>query len=447
MPSILGTGFRGSGSRLARQGNRVVEFVRSSAGSVWLKYTWLLALAVVFSLRIPETLRNPQFWAEDGGFFKQAWLRPASLFVPFQGYHHLVPRLVAFAASFLDPAYAPAIYCYTAITLTLATMLLVMSDRLELPFRPLMALAVVAVAHDGEVFANMANVQWILAIGLLVVVLLKPGRTRWSLLADCCYLVLAALTGPFIVVVVPLFVVRCWRARRSREESARLMALTLLAVAAALLQIVTYLSTYREAWFKHKPLPVLAGEIWAHFSTVYGIFMMKLFGFSMHELLSLFSGSGVEKLGVEPIVRFSMICSYVFLAVFALGLWQGRTLWFQRISMLYLALAIMLMTIVRFPWLSTAPLSKYFFSGNDRYFFVPRVMVLWILISMLRKNVSGVIAALFLIVMFGTSAMNFRGHPWIDYQWKAWAKAIAQRQPVKIPINPPGFVIDMTTPE
>ena len=57
---------------------------------------------MLLALRRPHELIAAQFWAEDGAIFfsQRLALGPwHSIFVPYNGYQHLIPRLIAAAAA------------------------------------------------------------------------------------------------------------------------------------------------------------------------------------------------------------------------------------------------------------------------------------------------------------------------------------------------------------
>jgi hypothetical protein len=79
---------------------------------------------------------------------------------------------------------------------------------LELRGKPWLALAIVAVPHTGEVFLNPTNLQWITALGLILTWVKCDPETAAEWGADGVLLVLAGLTGPFSVLLAPLFTAR-----------------------------------------------------------------------------------------------------------------------------------------------------------------------------------------------------------------------------------------------
>ena len=82
-----------------------------------------LALATgILLLRRPDAFLRPRFSAEDGTiFFRQAMEDGLAAFaVPDAGYLHLVPRIVALAATALPSAAAPWVYAYGSLLCLLA---------------------------------------------------------------------------------------------------------------------------------------------------------------------------------------------------------------------------------------------------------------------------------------------------------------------------------------
>ncbi len=174
----------------------------------------LAGVAVLLWWRRPDALALPQFWAEDAAvFFRQAReLGWRALLEPYAGYFHLVPRLVAAGANLLDPAHAPLVYALAAGLGTLHVCALAL-------LRPLAswqgrgwlaALAVVLVPDAREVLWVLTNVQWILAAGLLLLALGPPSRSLAGNLHDVGVTLVFGLTGPFVLVLLPLFVLRAW---------------------------------------------------------------------------------------------------------------------------------------------------------------------------------------------------------------------------------------------
>ena len=77
----------------------------------------LLALLAVMSVRQPDKLQSPQFWAEDGPVFylDAEYLGTASIIRPYNGYWHLYPRTIALVGTKVPVRYLPTLYVAAAI--------------------------------------------------------------------------------------------------------------------------------------------------------------------------------------------------------------------------------------------------------------------------------------------------------------------------------------------
>jgi hypothetical protein len=191
----------------------------------------LLAVAALLVARRIHAILHPQFYAEDGCVF---WLEQylhgwRALGIPYAGYLHLAPRVIAGIASWFDPAAAPASFCAGAILVHLAVVAWLLSPRIELPAKPLLALATVLVPHTCEVFTNVTNVQWPLALALILLALARDATSAGQRWFDRATLVGVGLTGPFVLFLLPVFALRAWL-RGGRES---LVLLALCAVVAA----------------------------------------------------------------------------------------------------------------------------------------------------------------------------------------------------------------------
>ncbi|MEO5959314.1 MAG: hypothetical protein ABIR80_09370, partial [Opitutaceae bacterium] len=187
----------------------------------------LAVCALVLFARRPESWLNPQFWAEDAYFYERAYAIGRDAFrLPYAGYLHLIPRIVAAMSVLLDPLWAPAFFAACSAALTLYVAARTQSGRCPIPRVAVSALAVVLVPDAFEVLHNIVNIQWVLAGGL-VLLLLAADPESWSEYAhDFAAAVLLGLTGPFSIMLAPLFL---WRAavRRTRASVALAVVVTL----------------------------------------------------------------------------------------------------------------------------------------------------------------------------------------------------------------------------
>lgn len=382
----------------------------------------LAALAVVavagllLFLRRPDALLRPQFLAEDGMFFVDAYeMGPAALATPYNGYFHLVPRLTARLALALDPRWAPAVYQAVAFGVWLAVLLALFSPRIRLPAKPALALALVLVPHSGEVFLSLTNVQWPLAVGLLLLALADDPAGPRQGAADLAALILCGLTGPFAIFLWPLFLARAL-ARRSRAS----LLLVVGVSAAAALQAVT-LYRYRFLFVVKAP-PDPAGVLSALGGRLYGTF------FAGYGLADFRPGAGWMILGA---------------GLTALGAWaifSART-WSRNEKMLAGAwLCVVAPVALRF-LRRAAEISGP--RNGDRYFFLPHVLLAWILVVAAVRTAGwrrGMLVAA-LAVALAATLPHWRVPPLHDYGWAGRVQPIRDGKGFLIPINPEGWTI------
>lgn len=196
----------------------------------------LAALAVLY-VRMPSTFRAPPMWGEDIVFFSHArtfgW---QSLTIPEAGYLSFVQSLTAVLARVPGAAWAASIYFWTSIVLTLLVVWLVTSPRLALPAKPLLALAVVVVPMGYEELGTLTNIQWILPVGGFAMLFMTPPTARVAGIgAEALFLVLMALSGPFSIVLAPMFVAMALK--QAGAERRRLLVLSAAVGLGALVQV------------------------------------------------------------------------------------------------------------------------------------------------------------------------------------------------------------------
>lgn len=402
-----------------------------STSAAWHE-NWRLGFTKVFSpqRRIPLTLGlvlltlfvrktdvffNPQFWAEDTPvFFCQARDEGLSaVFRPYGGYHLIIPRLIAAACSGLPALYAPAVYLFASVVFTLASALALFSPRLNLPCRPLLALALVFVPHNGEVFLTITNLQWILAPGLLLLLIARDPSTPLQWAFDLITLALLGLTGPFVVLWFPLFLVRAWIIR-SRAS--------LILAAVAALVVAVQFHAFIQAGPSPENGPFLVEQLFRLSGTrFWGPIIMPN---SWAKQLSVSSGT--------------LLSAVAFTGIIWLVVSRLR----QRAETLFLLVAAVLVLASTF----------YKFHGNlallndphngDRYFYIPHVTLLWILIiesSAIGARRMACISVLALCAL--SSASTLRSPPMVDYHWAKWAPRIDGGENVTVPVNPPGWSV------
>jgi len=189
---------------------------------------WTVAAAYVLLVaHKPWALSTPQLWAEDGSvhLVDNDAFGARAFFLPYRGYLHLLPRLIAWLASHtVDVAHWPLFYNGAALFVAVALFARMASPRLDLPGKPWLVLAFVLAANTGEVFLNITNLHWLTAFFLLQQVLIARPTTIAQRACDLAILLVVGLTGPFVVVFLPLFAWRLWRDRHADNLAVLLVA-------------------------------------------------------------------------------------------------------------------------------------------------------------------------------------------------------------------------------
>jgi hypothetical protein len=379
----------------------------------WRLLACLLACAAIVVGRRFEAVTTPQLWAEDGPiFFRDAQVLGAHAFTTtYAGYFHLIPRLVAAVASCFDPLWAPALFGWGALAVTLYTVAMTQSVRCPLPSTPLLAFAVVLVPDAREVLLCLANIQWVTTGALLLVLISADPRTPGQSVHDFAAIVLLGMTGPAIVLFVPLFFWRAWRRRTSAS-----VWICVAAVAVASIQGFSV---------AHDPqlLQVTPGRVSVpDMPAIPGIRIGA----------SLFAGAFIsEHYAWWPAVLMT-IASLIGIAVLALKRGSDRE---ERIMLAIAAVGLLLATIARckHDW-NTLRIPGF----GARYFFPIQLIVLWLVLSSMhdsRRWVARLSAAAFLWIVV-INAPRLHEPPLTDLNWPTYAEKIRAGGEVVVPINP-----------
>ena len=378
------------------------------------------ALLLVLFARRPDAFYRPQFWAEDFIFLILAEKFGLSTFTwPQSGYLHLLPRSIAWPATFLDPALQPPFFLLGSLAVTLGVALSCLSLRLPLPFKPLLALAVVLVPHTGEVFFNPTNVQWIACLGLLLTALKSDPRTLGEWAVDCFFVIFGGLSGPFAIFALPLFVRRIWQ---RRTKATWILAIAVAAAAATQTWFIGHAPADQEfsGPFSGFNLAANLAFRWPD-NVFFGILLQPQAG----KLVAILAGGAA-------------------LAVILAAIWQtGRTGDAQarrlRSDLVWLFVFVVCL-------LASTTVRKRFdvwgfgdLHNGDRYFFIAKVVLLWIAIaacgSIAGSWLKWTVAAL-LICGLLANLPRFRFAPYHDFEWYKLCPAIRADQELMIRINP-----------
>lgn len=331
--------------------------------------------------------------------------------MPQAGYLHLIPRMIAWTASYLDPFLQPGFFLLGWLIVAFAVVFSCLSRRHDLPLKPLLAAAVLIVPHTGEVFFNPTNAQWVAALGLLLTILKKDPLSTLDWVTDSTFIFFAGLSGPFIIFSLPLFLVRAWQRRTSGSFIFLGLAMVLAGV---------------QGWFVAHAGPD------HEFSGPFSLF--NLFATVSYRLpTNLFFGAWITGSFSQTVV---IVIAAGLTAFFGFALYKGKR--FRRES-LQLSFFIVLLLA------ATTSRKRFDLWGwgdvenGDRYFFVPKVLLLWLtIITFAAQTSRGMRLALLVLLSCGTISniprLRFRALP--DTRWYALCPEIRAGREVEVAINP-----------
>jgi hypothetical protein len=319
---------------------------------------WTALAGVLLFLRYPDWFLRPRLWAEDlPVFFVGARVDgPSAILAPYAGYIHLIPRLVAWLGSWLDPSLIPAFYLYSSFAITLLVVARVFSRRLDLPCRPVLALAIVAVPHTGEVFLNITNIQWVTALALVLTLVMRDPESALDWAGDVAVLLLAGLTGPFSAFLFPFFVLRAL----DRRTPASWWVLSVLGLAALV-----------QGWHLYIDL---RGSVPGSSEGPMKILNLAAVLSARVPLAFLGSQGWVERVGRAFVVGAGLVGAIAIASTAFAGGGHRK----ERICMLMFVGVLIAFCTARI----REDLWDYREMVNgDRYFYVPKVLLLWVALS------------------------------------------------------------------
>jgi hypothetical protein len=376
------------------------------------------ALMLILFSRRPEMFLHPEFWAEDGSvFFLQADTQGAdALVTPYSGYHHFLPRIIAAAAAGLDARWIPAAYISANVLTVVLIAIGLFSPRWNLPNPAACALAIVLLPHTGEVFGNLTNLQWLSALGLVWLLVARDPLNKRQYATDGLLAGVVGLTGIFSILLTPLFVWRAWR-RKTRPS----MVLAGVVAITAAIQIWTLLRSTHDS----------SSSAWPSLESIAG-----LVGFRLPASLLL---------PMQCAVQLSRV-ALNGLGVLSFGLLVAAAVWKprgQNTRDLLAAVIILLIAATIFRAHSHLAALRSLADG-DRYFFLPKLLTAWLLISGwsvpgLFRGAAAATCGLGLLA----SAVDWHYLRLADHNWPEYARRIEAGEAVSdIPLNPKGLFFD-----
>jgi hypothetical protein len=202
------------------------------------KYAKIILIAIFFVLiiisRRVDAVTYPQFYAEDGAIWypdaynaKNFW---DPFLIPVCGYFQTISRIGAAISMSVDIGHAPLLFNSIAIFLEALPAIFFLSSRFEklIPkfyIRFLCSLAYLLILGTGETHANLTNAQWRLALSMFLIIIAPQSRKIYWKIFDIFFLLLAGLSGPFVLSAFPLAIIYYFFQKNLKVFYARLAVL------------------------------------------------------------------------------------------------------------------------------------------------------------------------------------------------------------------------------
>jgi len=366
---------------------------------------------------MPDRFTNAQFYAEDGYLYEQA-IRFGyhSIFASYAGYLLSIQRLIAYAASFLNPSYVPLFFNCMALGAVGLVCNRILSERVNLALKPWLALVFVLWPHTEDIFVTMENMMWVVSILLLLLIVTDAPQKKLSLIGDGVIVIIAGLTGVFSILFLPLFIFRAFL-KRTRYSY----------IIASLVFVTAVVQTY---FVIHTPKADAALPIpWQDVR-----FIPAIIGYRALAHLFLGSAVGLIHYPMLTLLGFITVALIVYLLMTSL---RNKQEFYTKV----LILAAMVITAAASLFRLKHSLSVLITEEQlGRYFFIAQVCFIWLLAFEYKKTgISKHIAIACFSLFILTSATYFKVKPLQDLHWKAHSKHVVKGAYYDIPINPEGW--------
>lgn len=374
---------------------------------------WIGAF-VVLVLRRPQAILHPGFVYEDGQqFFMTAWYEGfGSLNKEYGGVLYVGTRLIALAEQFIPIGYAPLFGQIISLAIVAAIAAYIASRALEnvVPDRRVrlaLALVFLLLSNTEMTLGRPTFLQFY--FGVFMVAAAVAARAGVFTLGG---LALMGATGPFGILMTPLFAVRAW-IRQDRDSLVRLAAIGIPAV----VQTVLLLGADRQGYV---PPPTLDPTDVA--LILGGHLIVELIG-GVYTVQAL--TLNLPLWATAPIT----VALVVLIMAAARSLDRRELLVLGYASAAVIGASLVLGTAEREQWL--IPYSA------ARYFIIPGAMLgALIVLTTARRNRAGMVLAL---VLAAGLVGDFRLQEPEGHHWRAESACIGGPAPCTVPVSPGGI--------
>jgi len=309
----------------------------------------LVFFILLFARRGAQLLK-PHIWNEDGSFNMVSFMLHGwnNLYEPTQGYLILIPKLITNISMSISFIYYPEVSTYLTWILTIIIVLFVVYAPTMLKYPVLAALSIFLIPTNAEVFGLPLFMLWFSAILLFLVALWKPGEKQFF---KNILLFFGGFSSPTIVIIIPVQIFRLFVQSNKKEELLTLI----LSIVISAIQLSFIVSQGVR--------PGIQIDFSLFQSMIHKFFALYYLGaFNVHTFILTIGGMGVIGL---LIIYF---------------LQNRKDIYFM--ILVYLLFATIALSMSRMPPEMLNPI----FGGGARYFFLPYILLSWILIYIMAKS-------------------------------------------------------------
>jgi hypothetical protein len=400
-------------------------------------FVFIAAFTIVV-VRKPDTILNPQFWAEDGTVWYAAAYNYGilhSILQPCAGYFETISRLVAAFSLIFPLSLSPLVFNVFAVIIKLLPVHLLLSSRFaaqipRMSARLFMAFLYLGIPNSWETHANLTNAQWYLALIAFMIIVATPGLGFPWRCFDMGVMLLSGLSGPFSILLVPIAAFLWWM----RRDKALLSFVLLLSACASIQLICIFLTMHPRLYAPLGATPelfvnILSGQV----------FLGALIGQRGYEMI--FSHSGWFTLLSLPVSLMGIaLLVYAFL----------KAPVELRLFIVFAALIFGAALITPRARCSGEPQWALLrLPGNaGRYCLMPILAFIAVIVWMLgTAGRSRLLAVALTAIMCIGITWDWHVPSFADFNFKEYAQQFetsSRGHRISIPINPPGWSMTLT---
>jgi hypothetical protein len=407
---------------------------RSNFVRLFLLY---IAIVVLIALRKPDAFLNPQPWAEDGTTFIQQALSYGilSLAIPYQGYLHLIPRIVTLVALPFGLPNAPFAMNLFALLLSALSVWYLCLRRFRVIVKNdltrYMLSFLIAAIPVHEIFMTITNVQWFLSLFLTLWTVDQwinyrsiSERTPVVVVLEAMFAAFAFLTAILGILLLPIIALVFVRRIRDGTLLSHNASWILVPFGSVLLD----LSVFSAFFFSHPATGIiypLGGWYSVAKLSVLHVVLALLIPISIAN--SLVTASGLISLGLSAILLLSTI-----LLIYTV-LKNKDGLGFVLLALI--GLDLVLTAVFRPNWMFSP------IGFGERFLFYPMCLLVLFLVRVGESH--GVrrgkfLIGVILVVLTFNAALHYQIPPYADLKWGAFSNEYNANGTgfVVAPINP-----------